>query len=48
MPRFYSYLNSARTIFSLSPTHLLVSDDDEMLKNTADDSVATAYASTGF
>lgn len=48
VPRFYSYLNSARTIFSLSPTHLLVSDDDEMLKNTADDSVATAYASAGF
>lgn len=42
-PHARGYLNRARTIFSLSPTHLLVSDDDEMLKNTADDSVATAY-----
>ena len=38
------HLNSAFTIFSLSPTYLLVSDDDEMLKNNADDSVATAYS----
>ena len=39
------HLNNAFTIFSLSPTHLLVSDDDEMLKKNAEDSVATAYAS---
>ena len=42
---FEYHLNSAFTIFSLSPTHLLVSDDDEMLKKNAEDSVATAYAS---
>lgn len=30
-------------IFSLSPTHLLVSVDEETLKNSAFDSVATAF-----
>mmetsp|Transcript_3247 Transcript_3247/g.11761 ORF Transcript_3247/g.11761 Transcript_3247/m.11761 type:complete len:345 (+) Transcript_3247:406-1440(+) len=36
---------SARTSFSPSPIHLLVSADAEMLKNVASDSVATALAS---
>lgn len=35
--------NSARTIFSLSPTYLEVSDEAEIEKNVAFDSEATAY-----
>ena len=37
------HLNSAFTIFSLSPTHLLVREEDDILKKNAEDSVATAY-----
>ena len=35
--------NSARTIFSLSPTYLEVRDEAEIEKNVAFDSEATAY-----
>ena len=42
------HLKSARTSFSLSPTHVLVRVDEDMLKKYAVDSVATAFANIVF